>query len=279
MLTGFLYARLKRGISRAGWRRSGSAAALWSLGTIGAAASFFEVSGLSDPASVLLAIICVLVGGALGLWTLRIPGRIRLSAGLVPVNIQPGDLLEFQGHLVVGVNELFDSQIGNRVSPESLHGQVIREVFNKDADAFASAVANDLARREIPGAEWCAGENLRYPFGTTAVVPNGPYKVFLVALAHTDTKEGSWKASADVHDLWNSMDGLWQAVRDWSNGGPIAIPLLGDGQSQVPVSKQHLLQIILESLEHAALPQQKIVSELTVFLRESNFLELAPKLR
>ena len=172
-----------------------------------------------------------------------------------------GDLFDVQADWLIGVNEFFDGQLGQVVAPTSVHGQFISKVFNGDAGRFRDAVEAALAGSPSTPAVRPGLPPNRYDVGTTAVIANGPRHVFLVAMARTNLATA--KASSSVPLLWDAMRGGLQAVQDYGNGAPLAMPLLGNGRSSVNVEPQHLLRLLVLALvdfgRKVGLPKDVIV--------------------
>ena len=186
-----------------------------------------------------------------------------------PVEICVADLLASGGHIVVAVNEFFDSALGNHVAASSLHGQCIVRLFGGDGPRFEQAA--DTALAAVPPLETVlrtSGRGRRYAIGTTAAVEHGATKVFLAALSKTDLT--TLRASASYADLVTCLDGVWAAVRTHSNGDPVSLPLIGAGQSGVGLSHQALLQVTLISLQAVAQAGQ-ITSPIRVCLTAEVF--------
>lgn len=181
------------------------------------------------------------------------------------INIRFGNLLEAKTHWLIGVNEFFDSDIGHIVSQDSLHGKFITSVYNGDAARFRAALDSALAGISATQTQRQNNASLKYEIGTTAVLPNGPHKAFLVAVSQTDLVTA--KASSTVPLLWDALRGGLQSVHDYGNGLPLSMPLIGNGRSSVNIEPQHLLRLIVLALvdfgRKVGLPKQVniIVSE------------------
>lgn len=63
--------------------------------------------------------------------------------------------------------------------------------------------------------------------------------------------------------LWDALRGAFAAVKDYGNGEPIAMPLIGNGLSSVNVEPQHLLRLITLALvdfgRKEGLPKQVMI--------------------
>jgi hypothetical protein len=196
-------------------------------------------------------IYLAVVGVASLLWFFRHTYEARAVSFVVPttdfrINIKFGNLLAQQTDWLIGVNEFFDSEIGHIVAQESLHGKFISEVFNGDCARFRQTVDSALTGLPSIQSERTICPRTRYEIGTTAVIPRGKHKAFLMAMSRTDLVTA--KASCDVPTLWTALAGALQSVHHYGNGAPLSMPLVGNGRSSVNVEPQHLLRLIVLGL-------------------------------
>jgi len=162
------------------------------------------------------------------------------------IDIRFGDILKERTDWLIGVGEFFDHEVGHIVSQNSLHGKVIEHVFNGEAARFRLAVDKSLARASAIKTDRPVIPDLKFPIGTTAIVPNGQHQVFLVAMSLTDMTTS--KASSSVPLLWDALNGALTAVKDFGNGATLSLPLIGNGQSSINIEPQHLLRLIVLAL-------------------------------
>lgn len=157
-----------------------------------------------------------------------------------------GDIFETRGdHLAIPVNDGFDGALGTPVDPKSVHGQFIQKYFGGSQRDFEAACDELLPKAQgMPSGR--KARKLAYQIGTTAAVPLEGRRAFLFALAATDA--ATLKARADVPTMWAALGGLWQSVRNHSNGHAVSLPLVGAGQSGVGLEPRHLLYQILLSI-------------------------------
>ena len=153
-----------------------------------------------------------------GLWRCWPKSKIELKvpASDSTIEIKFGYIFTDEGNVVIPVNEYFDRLLGDHVSERSLHGIFIRDVlggqsaaFNDLVDQALNSVSAQTVRRE-------SGREKKYPIGTVACVDVNDTRYLLAALSRTDLD--SLKASATVHELWDCLSGIWQGVRNFSNG-------------------------------------------------------------
>ena len=235
----------------------------------GIEASILTVLGGPIPGLWLL-IVLIVAGVGLGFFRLAAPASrtLREPHAGTTVSIQVGDLLTMDAHKAVGVNVHFDSLIGDRVAQNSLHGQVVTNLFNGDSARFQDEVDKNLNSQQCVGESVDGHDRPCYPIGTTAVVNVGPRRLFLPAVCHTELP--SYKANADVTDLWQGLCKLWASVRNGSNGEPIAVPLMGSGQAQVRLSNKDLLMLLLMSITHES-RAGKITDKIIVVLTPQTY--------
>jgi len=191
--------------------------------------------------------------------------------------IEFGNVFEKGSCIAIQVNEYFDSILGDHVSPNSLHGQFIRDILRNQSADFDSHVARALAAEPFENVPRKSGNSKKYKIGTTASVDLGPKRYLLFAFTKTDID--TLKASASVHELWDALAGLWTSIRVRSNGEPVFMPLVGGGLSGVGLPARNLLQILMTSFSYYT-KKDKITHRLTVVLpkalsREIDLRELS----
>lgn len=221
-------------------------------------AGYFQYFGL-----VLLALI---FGG----WKTLPPKKItiRLKNTNTSIEILFGDMFTQDGHRAIPVNEYFDSEIGDPVSPTSLHGTFIQKILGGRSQTFDELVDKGLSDVPYELTERKKGKNKKFPIGTTLVDSSRNTKYFLVALSRTDIETS--KAKADVPELWQALNGLWNKVRTEAGGSPVNLPLIGSGLSAVGLPPQQLLQIIIISILNET-KKREITQEIRIVLFDHVF--------
>ena len=187
----------------------------------------------------------------------------RIKSPDIAITVCFGDIFDTDGLRVIPVNEYFDSELGDHVSPHSLHGKLIERRFNGHSALFDSLVDEDLAAVTRQRIARTSGREQRYPIGTTARIDVGRDRYFLLALSTTDTE--TLKASCDVPQLWQALTALWDTVRNRAGGAPVAAPLIGGGLSGVGLPPAQLAQLLVLSLVSAG-KTDHIASPITLVL-------------
>jgi hypothetical protein len=210
----------------------------------------------------------IAVSAAVGIWQAWPARRIKLqiTGTASTVAVEFGDLFAREGCIAIQVNEFFDSQLGDHVSPNSLHGQFIRDVLGGQAASFDSLVSAALAGNAHETVQRISGNTRKYKIGTTASVDVNGKRYLLFAFARTDTT--TLKAHATVNELWEALSGLWEAVRICSNGNPVSVPLVGTGLSGVGLPERQVLDLLILSFAYHT-RKSKIAGQVTIILHNS----------
>lgn len=211
--------------------------------------------------------VLILFSIAIGAWRAwpvqRIEIRVPNSDSSIAVEF--GNIFSKPGCIAIQVNEYFDSLLGNHVSTNSLHGMFIRDILGGQSTAFDSLILNALAATPFEQVARQDGNTRRYKIGTTASVHINSKRYLLFAFARTDTS--TLKAYATVHELWDALAGLWEAVRINSNGDPVFVPLIGAGLSGVGLPERQLLELLILSFFYHT-KKNKIATQVTVVLHK-----------
>lgn len=194
--------------------------------------------------------LLLLASGAVGTWrawpTTKIEVKIPNSDSSMCVEF--GNVFDKAGCVAIQANEFFDSHLGDHVSPNSLHGQFIRDVLGGQSSSFDTLVSNALAGEPFEPVPRTTGNTKKYRIGTTASIDVNGKRYLLFAFTKTDTK--TLKASATVHELWDALAGLWEGIRIRANGNPVSMALVGGGLSGVGLPVGNLLQIMMISYSY-----------------------------
>lgn len=214
-----------------------------------------------------LVVLSLLASLVLGARKADVSFPIRTTNTVLAIRF--GDLFDAPGIKAIPVNEFFDTRLGTRVSPLTVHGQFVQRLFGGHPEGLEARLAEALSSiSEAAIVQRDGGPARRYPIGTTALIEAGGERFLLTALAHTDIAND--KAYATVEDLWQALAGLWYRAREVSNGEAVVVPLFGGGQSGVGLPPRHLLDILLLSLI-AATKKAPVAPIVTVVLPTALF--------
>lgn len=146
------------------------------------------------------------------------------------IRVVEGDLFAQDVHLVIGMTATFDTSVPDIIAPASVQAQFLTQVYggntaDLDADLDAALATISTARTIVK-----PGKQDVFPLGTTVTIRKARRCYFCLAFTQMNERN---EARATVDDLWISLSKLWDTVRAESNGEPIAIPVLGGGQSRL----------------------------------------------
>lgn len=186
------------------------------------------------------------------------------------VTLKFADMFKEDADVVVAVNEYFDSEIGQRVSPRSIHGQLVQQWFSSEAE-FRQRVDAALANVSAETTGRSPGPDAAYPLGTTVRISVGPRQAYVFVLTHSDpTTEKSY---AGLSEAIEAVRQLLIYVHQMGSGRPVALPLIGNGQSGLNLPPQHLLRLLVLLIVTVA-REKALPKDVRVCLAEGCFDQL-----
>ena len=168
-------------------------------------------------AGILLISCASAVWAALVLWPRFVMSR-QIGVPDTIITIKVGDLFEEEGNLVIGMNDVFDTEKGDIIKPTSVQGQFLTTIYRDDRERLDNDLADAL--QDMPGtldATKVRGKNVRYPIGTVATIRQGARAYFCVAYScmgsNLQAKSELWMLSRSLDNLWRVYSaGLAQQV-------------------------------------------------------------------
>lgn len=163
------------------------------------------------------------------------------------VEIKIGNLFDEPGHLVIGANDVFDTELGEVIKPSSVQGQFLKSIYGNDRNRLDSEIEAALQdyqaqRREEPNKQ--KGKSWRYPIGTTIALGSPDKRYFWTAYGYMDN-DLSVQSNAD--DIWNSLSRLWEEVRRKGHGMDVAIPVIGADLARTNLPRMALAKLVILS--------------------------------
>lgn len=198
--------------------------------------------------------------------------RISLSRHFehptVSIEIKIGDLFDEPHHLVIGFNDVFDtdSSDGVVISPLSVQGQFQNRIYENDTGQLNRDLGTALTGRPIVSRESSTdkprGKLDRYEIGTVAVLGEPNRRFFCLAYGRM-RNDLTVRSSAD--DLWKSLGRLWRSIDTFAQRKPVAIPIIGSEMARInQLDREVLLRMIL--LSFMAQSRQDLVCERLIIL-------------
>jgi hypothetical protein len=186
------------------------------------------------------------------------------------VTIKFADLFNEDADVVVAVNEYIDSEIGQRVSPRSVHGQLIQQWFSSEAE-FRQRVDAELATVGAKTTGRSPGPDTAYPLGTTARISAGARQAYVFVLTHSEPTTD--KSYVELAEAIEAVRQLLNYVHQRGSGRAVAIPLIGNGQSGLNLPPQHLLRLLVLLIVTVA-REKALPKDVRVCLAEGCFDQL-----
>jgi hypothetical protein len=180
----------------------------------------------------------------------------------VTIRIVEGDLFDRQEHLVIGMNDTFDTAPGV-IAATSVQAQFLDRIYGGDAarlDEDLEAALAGTTHSRIGK----AGKTKQYPVGTVAVLGGSSCRFFCVAYSSMNDRN---EARASIAGVTASLNELWRVVCQYANGGTVAMPVIGGGQSRLSQSLSPADAIRLQVLSFwLACREERICGGLTIVM-------------
>lgn len=222
--------------------------------------------------------------------------RVPLPGQRADVVLVRGDLFEqTDSNLVVGFTDTFDTESDQSVviSSESVQSQLVDRLFAGERRLLDEKLRSGLRTVRAVATESVRakprGRRVRYPVGTTVVVPvDGGRRVFATAYSRLGN---DLVAHSGHDDLRLSLENLWASVAVHGLFKPVAVPLIGSGLARVTeLDRGQLVGLIVDSFIDACRRYPALTPELRIVVRpedlartdlspvERRFQELVPDL-
>lgn len=218
-----------------------------------------------------------LMWAALVVWPRQVVSR-QFSVPETKITITVGDLFNQEGNLVIGMNDVFDTEKGAIISPRSIQGQFLTRVYGDDREQLDRDLEDAL--KDAHGEQdktKARGKNIRYPVGTVATIRNGTHTYFCVAYSFMGD---NLQAKSELSMLSRSLDNLWDEVAIKGECKRIVMAVLGSNLARLGHRASHseLIQFIVWSYYLTA-REKTICEELVIVIHPSdlgkvNLLEL-----
>jgi len=248
------------------------------------AASFFQAFGVI---ALILGVLVILFPNAFNygyqgiilfscislLWAIYTinPGREISRQLTVPdtkITIKVGDLFKEDANLVIGTNDVFDTEKGDIIKPNSIQGQFLTKIYKDDRLRLNGDIENAL--RGVSGIQdnqKSQGKNKRYPIGTVVTLTVGTKKYFWSAYCYMGN---NLKAQSDIVNLSTSLEMLWEEIRLKGQREKVAMAVLGSDLARIGnASHSNLIKLIV-SLFILASRESPITQELVIVIHHSN---------
>ena len=191
------------------------------------------------------------------------------------VEIKIGDIFEEKGHLVIGFNDVFDTELGEIIAHSSLQSQFLSRIYNNDrlkldADIERALEVYEAQRKEELGKK--RGKQWRYPIGTTIPLGTSDKRYFLTAYGYMSN---DLKIQSNANYIWLSLSYLWEQIRLKGHGMQVSIPIIGSTLARTNLPRATLVKLIITSFVIAS-KQEFITQKLTLMIhpKDMEFIKM-----
>lgn len=200
--------------------------------------------------------------------TQRFPRRSVCKALSSPdsvVEIKIGNLFDEPGHLVIGGNDVFDTELGEVIKPASVQGQFLTRIYSNDRtrlDADLEAALSSYKAQRKKETNKKMGKNWRYPIGTTVALGTTDKRYFWTAYGYMGN---DLRVQSNADCIWSSLSCLWEEVRRKGHGMDVAIPVIGADLARTNLPRMALAKLIISSFVVAS-KKEFVARKLTVMI-------------
>lgn len=163
------------------------------------------------------------------------------------VEIKIGNLFDESGHLVIGANDVFDTELGEVIKPSSVQGQFLTRIYSNDRtrlDTDIEAALQIYKAQRIKEPNKKKGKTWRYPIGTTVALGSPDKRYFWSAYGYMGN---DLRIQSNADYIWNSLSNLWEEVRQKGHGMDVAIPVIGADLARPNLPRMTLAKLIILS--------------------------------
>jgi hypothetical protein len=189
----------------------------------------------------------------------------KLSSPDSEIEIKIGDIFDEKGHLVIGANDVFDTELGEIIKPESVQGQFLTKIYNSDLSLLDKEIElalqpyNNIRQEEK---NKMRGKTWRYPVGTTITLGTYDKRYFLTAYGYMNN---DLTVESNSDDIWHSLNNLWQEIRLRGHSINVAIPIIGSDLARTGLPRMALAKLIITSFIVAS-KEKFITKKITVMI-------------
>ena len=171
----------------------------------------------------------------------------------------------YNGHLVIGFNDVFDTELGEVIRDSSVQGQFLKRIYKGKQDELdvdiETALQEYIGNRNLDP-DKKRGKAWRYPIGTTITLGSYEKRYFLTAYGYM---RNNLTVKSNSDDILTSLDKLWQEVRLKCHGTDVVIPIIGSDLARSGLSRMQLSKLIITSFVVAS-KREFITRKLTLMI-------------
>lgn len=200
------------------------------------------------------------------------PIRQEYNSPNITIEVVNGDLFSQDCNIVVGTCDTFDTAVPRVIAKNSVQGQALERFYGGDVNQLDREIAEALNGKAIRGSIQKEGKVEKYGIGTVATLRKAAHRIYF--LAYTEMNQDN-EAQGTPDGIWRSLASLWDEVSRTANGTPVAIPVIGGGQSRLSqvMPAQDSIRFMVMSFIFAS-RTRKVCDELRIVVRRDDFERL-----
>lgn len=213
----------------------------------------------------LFLLVVAAISGAIWAWP-RHSITVSIPARNVEVTVKVGDLFDATDNVIIGINDVFDTNIGDDIiSNRSLQAQLVQKRFGGSVQKFDDVIEAQL--KTLPSTldpSKIQGKNLRFQIGTVLQIEAAGIRHYLCAYCRMPA---SLKAETDICTILNALDQCWAKIRDSGENNGVSMPIIASDFGRTGLTNTQLVQIIVLSYV-AADRTQHVAPSLTIYVHK-----------
>lgn len=229
-------------------------ATLSSVATLLSFSTGWQVKSGSIWIPIFLVLLILFICAFYASWQTRKKKKITLDINTsLKLTIQEANIFEQNGIIVIGVNEYFDTHVGDGiVSGKTLHGIFINKYYKDHLTDLDRAINESLQTQGVKPVEsdcrrrHTSGKTDKYDLGTCALIHDGGKKYILVALTHFDEND---KANMTRAELNHVLGKLMSFLDNHAEAHEVHMPILGAGLARLNRSSNRILNFTIDVLD------------------------------
>ena len=168
----------------------------------------------------------------------------RLAVSDTKITIRIGDVLSQHGNIIVGVTDVFDTEIGDVIAAASIQGQFQARHFPNREELDGIIDAGLAGKAYETDDKKHRGKRNRYPIGTVVTARRGEDRFFLLAYSRMSI---DLHAQSDICKLTNALESCWTAIRVNGQHNAVHMPIVGSKYARTGLPRSLLIQFIVLS--------------------------------
>ncbi len=165
---------------------------------------------------------------------------------------------------MISTNTVFEADVaGGKIATNSLQGQFTARYFPGNQTELIKQISKSLKKTNLTAP---------YPMGTTIPIFTHGKTFYFTAMAKIG--DGG-NASTTITDIKNTLNGLWEYVRENGELQELVVPIIGTGRGRIKLSRKKMIALIAESFVKAS-EERKFTDKLIITTRpeDSNNFEI-----